>query len=126
MADALSTTSAIISLASAFRIAVAKMRFDLNVKEHHQFLHQVSTHVDILEHCASVIQNAPESKLLDAVREAANRCAELGAHLSWIDRALERSSKKRLSFVLAPWQQFEALSKDFIASVSSLHGLVQR
>jgi len=127
MADPLSVTSSIVGLVQTFNGALSFLATTKSYPRDSRVLSEVSMYMRVLEYCSGVIQNAQEGPLTQSIMEVATQCAEIGGKITYqTDKAIERKKPGRLAYVIAPREQLAASVKDFAASVSLLHSLVQR
>jgi hypothetical protein len=121
--DPLSVTTSIIGLVQNFNYAFLAIGGTFP-EEHRRMIREYSINIRVLEFCSGVIQTAHEGPLLETILEVARQCTVIGQELAY--KTTGKGVRKRIAYVLAPWQRLLALYNDFTTSVSLLHELVQR
>lgn len=84
--------------------------------------------MDVLEKSIGFVQSVPESAWTKTIFLAADQCARLGSELAYRQEKLDgsRSTRRRIAFVLAPWDKLRAMYADFRNSVDLMHTLTQK
>lgn len=124
--DVLSVTASIVGVVQIFNNAFATAMRGSLADEQVRMLRVYSMNTRVLQYCSGVIQTAYEGPLLETILSVAKECAVIGEKLAYrTDKLTGKNGKRRIAYVLAPFQNLEALCNEFTSYVSLLHSLVQ-
>lgn len=125
MAEAVGVISAIIPLIQVWQAALGAGIVPTG-KEHADLLNNYSFSMKILEDCVTDIKNAGEELVTPTIHAAALHCMRLGEELAYRqEKFIGPKGRKRIAYVLAPWDQLKSQYRDFRESVRMVHDLTQ-
>jgi hypothetical protein len=96
------------------------------IEEHASLIEDYNLSIQVLEHCAGIVKSKGEDLVTPVLAKAFQRCTQIGEYLAYRQERLRGpGTRKRISFLLAPWDKLQAKNKEFSDKVRLVHELTQ-